>query len=309
MNKNTLPAATEELKSFDDLIARFKAMTPKRRVVVVCPTDEPTRAVVEQCAADGSAEFLLTVEADKAAIAQELADRHPGVEVFVADDIDAAAVLGVRLIREGRGDVLMKGGINTDRLLRPVLNKEHGLLPPGQVLSHITLTKVPSYPKMLLFTDAAVIPAPDANQLRAMLKYTIDTEHALGNPCPRVALIHFTEKVNPKFEYTLSYAEIIKEAEEGKFGECVVGGPMDVKTACDLHSAEIKGIDSPVAGKADVLIFPILTAANTFYKTVSFFCDAPMAGVLCGTTAPVVIPSRADHDISKLYSLALACLL
>lgn len=303
------PLPGRELTGFDDLLARFRAMTPKRRVVVVCPTDEPTRAVVEQCAAEGSAEFLLTVEADKADMVRELADRHPGIEVFVADDIDAAATLGVQLVREGRGDVLMKGGINTDRLLRPVLNKEHGLLPPGQVLSHITLTKVPAYPKMLLFADAAVIPAPNDEQFRAMLRYTIDTEHALGNACPRVALIHFTEKVNQKFEYTLTYADLIKEAAEGAFGECVVGGPMDVKTACDLHSAEIKGIDSPVAGKADVLIFPILTAANTFYKTVSFFCDAPMAGVLRGTTAPVVIPSRADHDISKLYSLALACLL
>jgi len=111
-----------------------------------------------------------------------------------------------------RRNVLMKGGINTDRLLRPVLNKEHGLLPPGQVLSHITLTKVPAYSKMLLFADAAVIPAPNDEQFRAMLRYTIDTEHALGNPCPRVALIHFTEKVNQKFEYTLTYADLIKEA-------------------------------------------------------------------------------------------------
>ncbi len=298
-----------KLSSFDDLIARFKAMTTKRRVVVVCPTDEPTRAVVEQCAAEGSAEFLLTVEAEHADSVRELASRHPGIEVFVADDIDGAATLGVKLVREGRGDVLMKGGINTDKLLRPVLNKEYGLLPQGEVLTHITLTKVPAYPNMLLFTDAAVIPAPNAEQLRAMVRYTVEAEHRLGNPCPRVALIHFTEKINPKFEYTLAYDEIMKEAAEGVYGECVVGGPMDVKTACDHHSAEIKGIDSPVAGKADVLIFPILTAANTFYKTVSFFCDAPMAGVLRGTTAPVVIPSRADHDNSKLYSLALACLL
>lgn len=306
---NNMPLSGCEMTGFDDLLARFKSMTPKRRVVVVCPTDEPTRAVIDQCASEGSAQFLLTVEADKAEMAYDLARRHPGIEVFVADDMDAAAVLGVELVREGRGDVLMKGGINTDRLLRPVLNKEHGLLPAGEVLSHITLTKVPAYPKMLLFSDAAVIPAPTPEQMRAMIRYAVEAQHRLGNTCPRVALIHFTEKVNSKFEYTLSYPDIIKEAAEGAFGECVVGGPMDVKTACDHHSAEIKGIDSPVAGKADVIIFPILTAANTFYKTVSLFCDAPMAGVLRGTTAPVVIPSRADHDISKLYSLALACLL
>ncbi|MDE6130170.1 MAG: phosphate butyryltransferase, partial [Muribaculaceae bacterium] len=224
-----------KLSSFDDLIARFKAMTTKRRVVVVCPTDEPTRAVVEQCAAEGSAEFLLTVEAEHADSVRELASRHPGIEVFVADDIDGAATLGVKLVREGRGDVLMKGGINTDKLLRPVLNKEYGLLPQGEVLTHITLTKVPAYPNMLLFTDAAVIPAPNAEQLRAMVRYTVEAEHRLGNPCPRVALIHFTEKINPKFEYTLAYDEIMKEAAEGVYGECVVGGPMDVKTACDHH--------------------------------------------------------------------------
>lgn len=300
----------ESLSDFDSLLRRFEALQPKRHVVVVSPTDEPTLSVLRHCASAGLATFTITVEAAEAeavrALATEFADH---IEVVETADLDEAAARGVQLVHQGRGDVLMKGGINTDRLLKAVLNKEYGLLPQGRVMSHLTLTHVPTYHKMLMFMDAAVIPTPDLEQFTAMLRYGIDACHKLGVAHPKVALIHFSEKINKKFQHTLDYERLLEMAAAGQFGCATVGGPMDVKTACDRHSARIKGIDSPVVGETDLLIFPNLTAANTFYKTVSLFCNAPMAGVLCGTTAPVVIPSRADHDSSKLYSLALACLI
>lgn len=298
------------LADMNTLISRFASLTPRRRVVVVSPTDLPTREVVEHCAARGMATFILTVERTKAADAHNLARRMPqAIEVVETNDLDSAAAEGVALVRAGRGDVLMKGGINTDRLLKAVLNKEHGLLPQGRVLTHLTLTRLPAYDKLLMFMDAAVIPAPDREQFKAMVAYGVDALHRLGVERPAVALIHFSEKTNPKFAYTLDYELLLQMGADSAFGNAVIGGPMDVKTACDSQSAQIKGIDSEVCGKADLLIFPNLAAGNTFYKTVSLFCNAPMAGVLCGTTVPVVVPSRADHDSSKLYSLALACLL
>lgn len=302
----TNPTA-DRLPGFDTLLERFRNLSPRPRVVLVSPTDEPSRSVVRECAGDGSVEFVLTIEREHAERVQQLAAEYDNVEVHVCDDLDSAAARGVELIREGRGDVLMKGGINTDRLLRAVLNKEHGLLPQGRVLTHITLCHPAAYHKPLMFMDAAVIPAPDSKQLEAIMHYGIDACHRFGVKRPRVALIHFSEKVNQKFAYTLDYQELIERTAAGEFGDAVANGPMDVKTACDRESAQIKGIESEVAGEADLVIFPNLVAGNVFYKTVSLFCNSPMAGMLCGTTVPVVVPSRADHDDSKVYSLAMAC--
>ena len=203
--------------------------------------------------------------------------------------------------------MLMKGIINTDNLLRAVLNKEHGLLPKGNVLSHITVAEIPTYNKLLFFSDAAVIPSPTMNHFEAMIRYNVDVCRKMGISAPRVALVHCTEKVNEKFPFTLDYVALKEKAEAGEFGEMFLDGPMDVKTACDSHSGEVKGISSPVVGHADMIIFPNIIAANTFYKTLSLFGDANMAGMLQGTTAPVVVPSRADSGTSKFYSLALAC--
>ena len=202
----------------------------------------------------------------------------------------------------------MKGLINTDNLLRAVLHKEKGLLPPGGVLSHVAVAQIPLYHKLLFFSDAAVIPKPTLDQFRAMIMNDIAICNRLGMEEPRVALIHCSEKVNAKFPHTIFYTELKKEASEGKMGKVYIDGPMDAKTACDAHSGEIKGMSSPVIGNADIMIFPNIESGNTFYKTLSLFGDANMAGMLTGTIAPVVVPSRSDSGNSKYYSLVLACL-
>lgn len=184
------------------------------------------------------------------------------VEILEAADKDEAARIGVGLVHDGRADVVMKGNINTDNLLRAVLDKEHGLLPKGRVMSHVTAVEVPDYGRLILFSDAAVIPAPTLEQFDAMIRYDIDVCRRLGLDEPKVALIHFTEKVNPKFPYTLDYVTLMERAGEGGYGAMQLGGPMDVKTACCAESGEIKGISSPVVGTADVLIFPDLQPAT-----------------------------------------------
>ena len=125
---------------------------------------------------------------------------------------------------------------------------------------------------------------------------------------PSIALTHCTEKTSEKFPITISYQEVKKYAAEGRYGNVCIDGPMDVKTACDAESGAIKGIASPVVGNADILIFPDIEAGNTFYKTLTYFAHATVTGMLAGTTAPVVVTSRADSADSKFYSLAVACL-
>lgn len=296
----------ESITGFDELTKRFCALEKVCRVVVVCPDDEPTVEAMNKCLADTGVEFIVVTKGNPLPSALS---EGPRLKLIECEDADSAAACAVKLIKAGEAGVLMKGNINTDNLLRAILNKEYGILEPGGVIAHIAVAETPVYHKMLVFSDAAVIPRPNLDQFRAMVKYDVNVCRKLGVQSPKVALIHFTEKVNPKFQHTLDYEELKKEAAEGAFGPGVaMGGPMDVKTACDPHSGDIKGISSAVGGDADALIFPNLEAANTFYKTLALFGRGRMAAMIGGTIAPVVMPSRADSGEAKFLSLALACL-
>ena len=298
----------EPIQDFSSLVSRLRAMKERKRVVVVCPNDPHTEYVIIRSLREGFADFLLVADTPHLINAEYIRNQYPDhVKVFEASSPDVAAQEGVLLVREGHADVLMKGIINTDNLLRAVLNKEHGLLPKGRVLSHVTVAEIPTYKKLLFFSDAAVIPSPSLEQFDAMIRYNVAVCRKLGIDTPRIALIHCTEKVSEKFPFSLDYVTLKERAEAGAYGDVYLDGPMDVKTACDAHSGEVKGISSPVVGHADMVLFPNIIASNTFYKTLALFGDANMAGMLQGPTAPVVVPSRADSGNSKFYSLALAC--
>ena len=141
------------------------------------------------------------------------------------------------------------------------------------------------------------------------VKYITYVAHAFGIEEPKVALVHCSEKVGEKhFPFTVGYKDIIEQSRDGRFGSCIIDGPIDVKTACSGENMRKKGIASPLNGEADALVFPDIEAGNMFYKTITLFCHANTAAVLQGTLAPVVLPSRSDSKQCKFYSLALAAL-
>lgn len=297
------------ITNFADLHRAFAAMDTRKRVVTVCPSDDHSREVVKRCLSQRLCSFTLIYTPDDLSwVSAILAEYPETARAIEATDVDDAARKAVAEVRAGSIDVIMKGLINTDNLLRAVLDKQDGILEHGKVMTHITTAEIPGYDHLLVFSDAAVIPYPDLTKFDAMLRYGIAICHKLNVPRPRIALIHFTEKINPKFPYTLAYAEIKRRASEGDYGDVEIDGPMDVKSACDVHSAEIKGIASGVTGHADMLIFPDLVSANTFYKTLTLFARATTAAVVYGAEVPIVTPSRADSVESKFNSLALACL-
>ena len=225
------------------------------------------------------------------------------------DDKEECARRAVALCKNGEADILMKGLINTDIILKAILDRETGILRPGHVLTHIAMAEIPKYEKLLFFTDAAVIPVPTEAQRRQQIHYVNYVCHALGIEEPRISLIHCAEKVSAKvFPYTVDYLEIIAEAQTGKFGRCIIDGPLDLKTSLDSVSLHEKGIRSIIDGQADALIFPDIVAGNVFYKTLTLFGYAKTAGVLQGTQCCCVLPSRADSPESKYYSLALAAI-
>lgn len=224
-----------------------------------------------------------------------------------SDSVEESAQRAVRMVREGKAQAIMKGIVNTDVVLRAVLNKEEGLLPKGNVITHIAAMKIPCYHKLLFVTDVAVIPYPTLEQRKAMINYAITLCKVYGIEQPKVALLHCTEKVSPKFPITEDYVTIIEECRNGLFGNTIVDGPIDLKCAIDKEAALIKKLDSPVAGDSDVLVMPDIQAGNVFYKTITTVTDAELAVGLQGAACPISITSRSDSALTKFNSLAMAC--
>lgn len=277
----------QPIRTLNDMIVFLRERGDRKRVAVVSASDASTRYAVEK--------------------GKEMGFIEP---VFIdGDDKEECARRAVAMCKSGEANILMKGLINTDVLLRAILDKENGIIRPGHVLTHVAMAEIPKYDKLLFFTDAAVIPVPTPTQRRQQIHYVNYVCHALGREEPRISLIHCAEKVSAKaFPYTADYLDIIAEAQTGKFGRCIIDGPLDLKTSLDAVSLHEKGIRSVIDGQADALIFPDIVAGNVFYKTLTLFAYAKTAGVLQGTQCPCVVSSRADSPESKFYSLALAAI-
>lgn len=270
--------------TFHEMHQRVAEGNRQLRIVAVNPTDEATR------------EALRRVEEGRMAEVLRVTDSLP----------ERAAEKAVALVRRGDANVLMKGLIGTDILLRALLNKVSGLLPEGRVLTHVSVAEIPNYPRLLFFTDAAVIPYPTQRQRVEQVRYTTGICHRMGIREPRIALIHCAEHGGRQFPFVEGYADIKAQAARGDFGRCIVDGPLDVKSACSLQALQAKGIISPLEGKSDVLIMPDIEAGNAFYKSMTLFANARTAGMLCGTLCPVVVPSRGDSAEAKFNSILFA---
>lgn len=293
------------LKDFNEMLARLEAGGERKCVAVACPDDESSITALCEALDRGliNARLVCYKPLD------ERLTRYEGhVQTYtVGNDVEAAAK-AVELVRQGEADILMKGLISSDTLLHAILNRETGILPRGRVLTHMAVAHMPVYPRLIAYTDAAVIPYPSQEQRETQVGYMVDLCHSLHISCPRVSLIHCSEHVNEKyFPFTLGYQQIKDKAAAGDFGSCIVDGPLDVKTSLSQESLQTKGISSPIAGQADVLVFPDIEAANTFHKTITLFCQAEIACLLQGPDAPVVMPSRSDSGRTKLLSIAMAC--
>jgi len=289
------------------MITHLRRQGIRRRVAVAFPHDTSTQKALQMALDEGFIDAVLVGDPTQY---KELFKLHADHVSFAeASNADEACQKAVALVREGKADVLMKGLVNTDELLRAVLSKTDGILPKGRVLTHVTCAQIEGQDRLLFCTDVAVIPHPTAEQRVEQLKYLLDVCRMMGIEKPRVGLINCSEKVNEKhFPFTVEYLDLIEQAKRGDFGPCIVDGPLDVKTCFSPEALHKKGIDSPLEGRADGIIFPDIQAGNVFYKTITYFCRTQSAAMLCGPSVPVVLPSRGDSPESKFYSLALASL-
>lgn len=300
------------MKNFKELSHSVVASSLRKRLVVTSAADEATRTAVARALEELPVEAIFVgsraeVEADtRLRPWLDGADRRACA--LDADSLQEAAARSVALIRSGSGDILVKGLINTDILLRAILDRDTGILPPGRLLTHIAVAEIPACERLLYYTDAAVIPFPTHEQRRQQVAYIAEVARRCGVEEPRIALIHCTEKVDVRhFPVTEGYPALKAEGAEGAFGRCRVDGPLDLKTSCSPEALAAKGLHSCLEGRADALVFPDIESANLFHKTVTLFCDATVASMLVGTDVPVVLTSRGDSAQSKFASILIAC--
>lgn len=296
------------VKNFAEIVTKAQAKGPKTIAVAVAQDLEVLLAVKNAKELGIADAILVGNEAEIRQIAQENQIDLDGFSIVEQKDNTEACRMAVRLVSTGKAQVLMKGMVDTSIILRAVLDKEIGLR-TDNVLSHVAVADIDGYDRLFYITDAAMNIAPDLNTKKQIIENGVQVAHALGNDNPKVACVCAVEKVNPKMQATVDAAELVRMNEAGELTGCIVAGPLALDNAVSLEAAKHKGILNPVAGRADILVVPLIEAGNMLYKSIVFFAKGKIAGIVVGAKAPIVLTSRADSDIAKLNSIAIGVLM
>ena len=292
-------------KSFEELISKANQKTLKK-VSVSNAQDEPVLQAVKAAKEQNIATAILVGDEAKireiaASIDMDLTD----FEIINEPDTEAAALKAVELVHNGKADILLKGLLETKTFLKSVLNKEVGLR-TGKMLSHVCVFEIEGINRLLFFTDVAFNTYPTLADKVNIINNAVEVAHACGIECPKVAPLCAVETVNPKMQPTVDADNLTKMYEGGDFKGCQIYGPLSMDLAIDPEAAVHKGVTNPVAGHADILLFPNIDAGNITYKILVRTAKVKIGNVLVGTSAPVVLTSRSDDFETKLNSIALA---
>jgi phosphate acetyltransferase len=293
---------------YDRLIAAAKAI-PAATTIVVHPCDESSL----RGAADAAEAGIITPTlVGPAAKIKATALKHnidiSGFELVDAPHSEAAATTAVELIRAGRGEMLMKGSLHTDELMRSVTAKAGGLRTQRRI-SHVFVMDVPSYSETIFITDAAINIFPDLDDKCDIIQNAIDFYNQAGfGTSPRVAILSAVEIVTSKIPSTIEAAALCKMADRGQITGGLLDGPLAFDNAIDREAARIKGIKSEVAGRAEILVVPDLESGNMLAKNLAYFAKADGAGIVLGARVPIVLTSRADSPRARMASCAVATL-
>lgn len=287
-----------------------KATTGKAMPTAIAyPCDEVSLLAATEAAERGLIEPIL-VGPEK--VIREVAAKYQldisKLQIVQAEDSEDAACKAVALAHEGTAKALMKGALHSDELLHQVVQKGTGLR-TGQLLSHVFVMDVPSYPKPLLVTDAAVNIAPNLEAKASIVQNAIDLAHVFGVETPRVAILAAVETINPNMQATLDAAALCKMAERGQITGGIIDGPLAFDNAISAEAAKQKHITSPVSGQVDILVVPEIESGNMLAKQLTFLADADAAGIVLGASVPIILTSRADNANARLASCAIAVMI
>jgi phosphate acetyltransferase len=294
-------------EKYERLIARCKALPPVP-TAVAHPCDESSlRGAVEAAEMGILQPILVGPRAKIEAVAARFKLDISGYQLVDVAHSVAAAEMAVQLAREGKAEMLMKGSLHTDELMAAVVRSATGLR-TGRRISHAFIMDVPSLDRVIIVTDAAINIFPTLTDKMHIIQNAIDLSTDLGFPQPKVAILSAMETVNPDVPSTVEAAALCKMADRKQITGGILDGPLALDNAIDLTAAQIKKIDSPVAGMADILVAPDLEAGNMLAKSLSFMADADAAGIVLGARVPIILTSRADSVMTRLASCAIAAL-
>ena len=301
------PFAAPPPTKYDRLLARAKEV-PAATTIVVHPCDETSlRGPVEAAEAGIVRPILVGPAAKISAVAREHGIKIDRFEIIDVAHSEAAAAKGVELVRESKGELLMKGSLHTDELMRAVTSGQIGLRTARRI-SHVFIMDAPTYAETLFLTDAAINIAPDLDAKRDIIQNVVDLFTQVGLGTPRVAILSAVETVTSKIPSTIDAAALCKMADRGQITGGILDGPLAVDNAIDPQAAKIKGIKSEVAGRAQILVVPDLEAGNMLAKNLVYLAKADAAGLVLGARVPIVLTSRADSVRSRMASCAAAVL-
>ncbi|MBS1225747.1 MAG: phosphate acetyltransferase [Proteobacteria bacterium] len=294
-------------EKYERLIARCKALTPVP-TAVAHPCDESSlRGAVEAAELGILQPILVGPRARIEAVAAQFQLDISSYEIVDAPHSHAAAEMAVQLVREGKAELLMKGSLHTDELMGAVVRTGTGLRTERRI-SHAFIMDVPNLDRPIIVTDAAINIFPTLEDKVHIVQNAIDLVRALGLDQPKVAILSAMETVNPKVPSTVEAAALCKMADRGQITGGILDGPLALDNAINLAAAQIKKIDSPVAGLADILVVPDLEAGNMLAKSLTFLAEADAAGIVLGARVPIILTSRADSVTTRLASCAVAAL-
>ena len=301
------PADHPPESKYERLVAKAKQVAAAS-TIVVHPCDESSlRGPVEAAALGIIKPILVGPAARIKKVASEHGIKISDFQVIDAPHSEAAAERAVELVHEGKGELLMKGSLHTDELMRAVTNSKTGLRTARRI-SHVFIMDVPTYSETLFVTDAAINISPDLDAKRDIIQNAVDLFTQVGLGTPRVAILSAVETVTSKIPSTIDAAALCKMADRGQITNAIIDGPLAFDNAISPEAAKIKGIQSPVAGKAQILVVPDLEAGNMLAKNLIFLSKADSAGLVLGARVPVVLTSRADSVRSRMASCAAAVL-
>ncbi len=280
----------------------------KKTLVVAVADDAHVLQAVEMARKEGFIDAVLV--GNKASIRETLEDLNldeKNYSIISESEPSRACEKAVKTVSKNKGHFLMKGLVDTSTILSAALSKEFGLR-TGNRLSHVSVMEIPAYHKLLLMSDGAMNIAPTVDEKQQIIENAVKIAKAVGIDAPKVACLAAVEKVNSKMRATLDAEELKKRSRKGLIKGATVDGPFALDNAVNKEAAAHKGIDSPIAGEADILLMPQIESGNVFYKSMMFLAKAKSASVIAGAKRPIVLTSRADTEESKFYSIALSAL-
>ncbi|HUL05175.1 MAG TPA: phosphate acetyltransferase [Candidatus Acidoferrum sp.] len=307
MGSEIADATTRRHQKYDRLIAAAREI-PAVPTAVAHPCDESSiRGALDAAAAGMIVPVLVGPEGKIRSVAQSCGIDIGRTEIVDVPHSHAAAAKAVELVRTGAAQLIMKGSLHSDELLGEIARRETGLRTERRI-SHVFIMDVPTYPKTLFITDAAVNIFPDLEAKRDIVQNAVDLHVGLGLGTPKVAILSAVETVTPKIPSTIDAAALCKMADRGQIVGAELDGPLAFDNAISPEAARIKGIRSAVAGQAQILIVPDLEAGNMLAKNLTFLSNADAAGIVLGARVPVILTSRADEVRTRMASCAVAAL-